>query len=98
MTPDISCVIPVHNDKRRLPRAVASALGQGPAVQVVLVDDASTDGSRELAAEMARGDPRIVAFALPQNRGQGFARNLGVALTDALIVTFLDQDDEHAPG
>ncbi len=98
MTPDISCVIPVYNDKRRLARAVASALGQGPAVQVVLVDDASTDGSRELAEEMAQGDPRIVAFALPQNRGQGFARNVGVAVADALIVTFLDQDDEHVPG
>jgi glycosyltransferase involved in cell wall biosynthesis len=96
--PDISCVIPVYNDKLRLPRAVASVLAQGPAVQAVLVDDCSTDGSRELAVEMAQGDPRIVAFPLPQNRGQGYARNIGVAVADALVVTFLDQDDEHVAG
>jgi glycosyltransferase involved in cell wall biosynthesis len=96
--PVISCIIPVYNDKLRVPRAVASVLSQGPAVQVILVDDGSTDGSRELIADMARGDPRIVAFPLPWNRGQGNARNLGVSLADAPCVTFLDQDDEHAPG
>lgn len=91
-------MIPVYNDRQRLPRAVASVLGQGPAVQAVLVDDGSTDGSRELAMEMARGDPRVVAFPLSQNRGQGYARNVGVAVADALVVTFLDQDDEHVAG
>jgi len=98
VTPEISCVIPVYNDKLRLPRAVASVLGQGPAVQAVLVDDGSTDGSRELIIDMARSDPRIVAFPLPSNRGQGYARNIGVAVADALVVTFLDQDDEHISG
>lgn len=96
--PEITCVIPVFNDRLRLPRAVASVLGQGAAVQVVLVDDCSTDGSRELAMHMAKGDPRIVAFPLPWNRGQGYARNIGVAVADAPIVTFLDQDDEHVTG
>lgn len=96
--PAISCVIPVYNDRLRLPRAVASVLAQGPSVQVVLVDDCSTDGSRELTLEMARADPRIVAFPLPFNRGQGYARNVGVAAAEAPAVTFLDQDDEHVAG
>ena len=98
MEPAIACVIPVYNDKARLPRAVRSALEQRAAVQIVLVDDGSTDGSRELALEMARDDPRIVALPLPANRGQGFARNIGAAATRAPYLTFLDQDDEHAPG
>jgi glycosyltransferase involved in cell wall biosynthesis len=98
LAPVISCVIPVYNDKRRLPRAVKSALGQRPGVQVVLVDDFSSDGSRELTLEMERDDPRIVAFPLPENHGQGYARNIGVVVADAPYVTFLDQDDEHAPG
>lgn len=96
--PAISCVIPVYNDKLRLPRAVDSVLRQGVPVQVVLVDDCSTDGSRELILRMAQDDARIVALPLPWNRGQGYARNLGVAVADAQIVTFLDQDDEHLAG
>ena len=94
----ISCVIPVYNGKLRLERAIKSALAQRPDVQVVLVDDCSTDGSRELSLNMARDDQRIVALSLPVNRGQGYARNIGVAASHAPYVTFLDQDDEHAPG
>jgi len=98
MAPIISCVIPVYNDRLHLPRAIKSALDQRSDVQVVLVDDCSTDGSGEFALEMAREDRRIVALSLPTNRGQGFARNIGVAAAHAPYVTFLDQDDEHAPG
>jgi glycosyltransferase involved in cell wall biosynthesis len=94
----ISCVIPVYNGKLRLERAVKSALAQRPDVQVVLIDDCSTDGSAELALKMARDDRRILAISLPDNRGQGYARNIGVAASYSPYVTFLDQDDEHVPG
>jgi glycosyltransferase involved in cell wall biosynthesis len=96
--PEISCVIPVYNDRQRLPRAVESVLSQGPQVQAVLVDDCSNDGSRELTLELARQEARIIAFPLPENRGQAFARNIGVTVADADVVTFLDQDDEHVSG
>jgi glycosyltransferase involved in cell wall biosynthesis len=98
MVPMISCVIPVYNGKLRLERAIKSALAQRPDVQVVLVDDCSTDDSRELCLKMARDDQRILALSLSDNRGQGYARNVGVAASYAPYVTFLDQDDEHAPG
>lgn len=96
--PVISCVIPVFNGMRVLNRAVNSVLAQRPDVQVVLVDDDSTDGTREFVLELARNDPRIAAVVLPENRGQGNARNIGVAATKSSYVTFLDQDDEHVPG
>jgi glycosyltransferase involved in cell wall biosynthesis len=73
-------------------------LAQLPEVQLILVDDCSSDGSTELAVGMAEQDPRIVALTLPRNHGQGFARNIGVAASDADYVTFLDQDDEHVQG
>jgi glycosyltransferase involved in cell wall biosynthesis len=98
MQPSISCVIPVYNGKRDLERAVASVLGQRADAQVILVDDASTDGSRELVLELARREARIVAIPMAANRGQGYARNIGVAAAEARYVTFLDQDDEHLPG
>jgi glycosyltransferase involved in cell wall biosynthesis len=96
--PIISCVIPVFNGKADLRRAVDSVLAQGPAVQLVLVDDGSNDGSRDLVLETARGDPRVLAILVPESRGQGNARNIGVAAASAPYVTFLDQDDEHIPG
>jgi len=72
MTPIISCVVPVYNDKLHLPRAVKSALEQRPDV-----DDCSTDGSRELALEIAREDRRIVAIPLLNSSGQAHARMAG---------------------
>src|SRR5688572_28388832 len=98
MSPAISCVIPVYNGKRDLERAVASALRQRADAQVVLVDDASTDGSRELTLQMAQRDSRVVAIPMSINKGQGYARNIGVAAADAPCIAFLDQDDEHLPG
>ena len=98
MSPGISCVIPVYNGKRDLERAVSSALRQRSDAQVVLVDDASTDGSRELTMEMAQREARVVAIPLSVNRGQGHARNIGVAAAEAPYIAFLDQDDEHLPG
>ena len=96
--PAISCVIPVFNGTRVLKRAIDSVLVQRPDAQVVVVDDDSTDGTRELVLDMARNDQRIVVVLLPQNRGQGNARNVGVAAANSPYVTFLDQDDEHVPG
>ena len=51
-----------------------------------------------MTLEMAREDSRIAVLPLPGNHGQGYARNVGVAIADAAYVTFLDQDDEHVPG
>jgi glycosyltransferase involved in cell wall biosynthesis len=94
----ISCVIPVYNGKRHLRRAVDSVLSQRADVQVVLVDDGSTDGSRELVLELASEDRGIVALLMARNGGQGNARNVGVAAANAPYVTVLDQDDEHVSG
>jgi glycosyltransferase involved in cell wall biosynthesis len=96
--PKISCVIPVYNGIADLTRAVSSALAQCPGVQVILVDDSSTDGSTELVSKLAREDSRVSSLLLPSNRGQGYARNVGVAAAQAPYITFLDQDDEHLPG
>ena len=88
----------MYNGRRDLERAIESALSQHAGVQVVLVDDCSTDGSAQWIVQRAQRDPRVHAIALSENRGQGNARNLGVAAAGAPYVTFLDQDDEHAPG
>lgn len=90
---ELSVVIPAHNAGRYLARAVDSLLSQGlPGLEVVVVDDGSTDGS---AAAVAGPSVRVVRR--PRG-GEAAARNAGVRASSAPFVTFLDADDLMAPG
>jgi CDP-glycerol glycerophosphotransferase len=94
--PAVSVVVIVYNDAARLPTAVRSVLDQTLRdVEIVIVDDRSTDGSYEVAREMAAGDPgRIRAFRLPENSGGcGAPRNRGIEEARGEYVLFLDSDD-----
>ncbi|MEU8999048.1 bifunctional glycosyltransferase family 2 protein/CDP-glycerol:glycerophosphate glycerophosphotransferase [Streptomyces caniferus] len=98
--PDVSVVVIVYNDADRLPTAVQSVLDQTLRdVEVVIVDDCSTDRSFEVAQQLAAGHPgRIRAFQLPENSGAGGEpRNVGIQHTQGRYVMFLDSDDvlEH---
>lgn len=70
-TPDVSVIVIVYNDADRLPAAVRSVLAQTlHAVEVVIVDDHSTDGSHETARRLAAADPdRVRVCRLPANSG-----------------------------
>ncbi|TLS40270.1 bifunctional glycosyltransferase family 2 protein/CDP-glycerol:glycerophosphate glycerophosphotransferase [Streptomyces montanus] len=94
--PDISVVVIVYNDASRLPTAVRSVLGQTLRnVEVVIVDDRSTDGSYEVAERLAAEHPgRVRAFQLPENSGGcGAPRNHGIAQARGTYLVFLDSDD-----
>ena len=103
MTPEsaeglVSVVIAVRDRHRQLPEAVDSVLAQtGVDVEVVVVNDGSTDGTAEVADGIAaRFDAvRVVHQA---NAGPSAARNTGVALTTGPWLTFLDSDDLMMPG
>ncbi|MFB6556798.1 glycosyltransferase family 2 protein, partial [Streptomyces sp. NPDC056405] len=71
--PDVSVVVIVYNDADRLPTAVPSVLDQTLRdVEVVIVDDCSTDRSFEVAQGLAATHPeRVRAFQLPENSGAG---------------------------
>lgn len=94
----VTCIIPVYNDPLNLPRAVYSALNQDVCKKVVIVDDASSDNTLEIAKELEAKEGRVEVFALPFNRGQAFARNIGVVMADTHYIAFLDADDEHLDG
>ncbi|MET7798242.1 bifunctional glycosyltransferase/CDP-glycerol:glycerophosphate glycerophosphotransferase [Streptomyces decoyicus] len=94
--PDVSVVVIVYNDADRLPTAVQSVLDQTLRdVEVVIVDDCSTDRSFEVAQQLAAGHPgRVRAFQLPENSGAGGEpRNVGIQHTQGRYVMFLDSDD-----
>ncbi|MFF4954436.1 bifunctional glycosyltransferase/CDP-glycerol:glycerophosphate glycerophosphotransferase [Streptomyces chattanoogensis] len=94
--PDVSVVVIVYNDADRLPTAVQSVLDQTLRdVEVVIVDDCSTDRSFEVAQHLAATHPeRVRAFQLPENSGAGGEpRNAGIQHTTGKYVMFLDSDD-----
>ncbi|MGC9539885.1 bifunctional glycosyltransferase/CDP-glycerol:glycerophosphate glycerophosphotransferase [Streptomyces sp. UG1] len=92
----MSVVVIVYNDETRLPTAVRSVLEQSlRGVEVVIVDDHSTDGSYEAARRLADEHPgRVRAHRLPENSGGcGAPRNHGIQHTRGEYVVFLDSDD-----
>ncbi|MFI0353934.1 CDP-glycerol glycerophosphotransferase family protein [Actinomadura sp. 9N407] len=94
--PDVSVVVIAYNDAGRLPRAVRSVLAQSlRSVEVVIVDDASTDGTGEVADRFAAAHPgRVRAVHLPENSGGcGRPRNVGIEHARGARVMFLDSDD-----
>jgi glycosyltransferase involved in cell wall biosynthesis len=94
--PDISVVLATYDRRDTLPRAIASVLSQNAHFELIVVDDASRDGSRDYLATFA--DPRIRVILAERNRGPSAARNLGLAAARADIVAFLDSDDAYRPG
>jgi glycosyltransferase involved in cell wall biosynthesis len=92
--PLVSVIITNHNYARYLPDAVESALAQThPRTEVVVVDDGSTDGSREL---LERWRHRA-AVLLQENAGQAAALNAGFAASRGDLILFLDADDALEP-
>ena len=88
--PLVSIIITNYNYGRFLPNAIDSALGQGyPGVEVIVVDDGSTDNSRDV---MNCYGQRILPI-FKQNGGQGSAMNAGFYQSHGDIVIFLDSDD-----
>jgi glycosyltransferase involved in cell wall biosynthesis len=95
--PEISVVLATYNRAASLRRAIASALAQqGARFELIVVDDASTDGTRDYLATLA--DPRVRVVLAERNLGPSGARNLGLNAARAEIVAFLDSDDSYRPG
>ena len=89
----ISVVIPVYNVKPYLERCVKSVLSQTYRyLEIIIVDDGSTDGSGELCDQIAVKDERIVVIH-QENQGLSGARNTGILHSTGEYIMFLDSDD-----
>ncbi|HET9638042.1 MAG TPA: glycosyltransferase family 2 protein [Allosphingosinicella sp.] len=95
----MSVLIPAYNVADYLDKSVSSALGQDVDVEVIVVDDCSTDdGATAGAIKRLEGDPRVRGFRLPVNGGPSAARNKALDEARGEWVAFLDADDWFAPG
>ncbi len=91
--PLVSVIIPVYNTKRYLKTCVESVLNQTyKELEIVLVDDGSTDGSDKMCNEYQKKDDRIIVIHKP-NGGLSSARNRGLDICTGEYVTFVDSDD-----
>jgi CDP-glycerol glycerophosphotransferase len=95
----LSVVVPVHRVQGYLRETLESVLDRSDAgTELIVVDDGSTDGSAEIAAEFAERDHRTRVLSLSGHRGAGPARNAGAAEARGTYLLFLDGDDLLRPG
>lgn len=95
--PLLSVVIPVWNRPRIVCEAIDSALAQRPGeVEVIVVDDASTDGTADHVARVYGS--RVRLLRMPRNGGTAAARNAGASAATGMLLSFLDSDDIFLPG
>jgi glycosyltransferase involved in cell wall biosynthesis len=93
----LSVVIPIFNEVDTLAEIVRRVRGSGVPCQIVLVDDGSSDGSRDIL-ERWRDEPDLKILLHEQNRGKGAALRTGFAAADGDVVLIQDADLEYDPA
>lgn len=97
--PKVTVLVAVFNAAPFLRRCLDSLLAQTLRdIQVVCIDDASTDDSLHILKDFAAVDRRVEVVGLSENRGQAHARNEGLQLAKGDVITMLDADDWLAPN
>ena len=97
VAPCVSVVVPVYNSVRYVGECLDSLLTQEGPLQVICVDDGSSDGSADLLDARAAADARVTVIH-QENAGPCAARNAGLARATGDILMFVDSDDVLAPG
>ena len=98
VVPFISIIVPVNNASTTLKKCVDSLTGQScPNIEIILVNNGSSDNSLELCRELAAKDNRIIVDDLAE-KGVSAARNRGIELATGFFVTFVDADDWIDPN
>lgn len=94
----VSVVIPAHDNEGHVRASIDSMLEQTcPPAEIVVIDDASNDGTARVVSELAELHPVVRLIRLPENRGAYFARNVGLAASRSEFVAFQDADDFAHP-
>lgn len=93
MQPDVTAVVPIYNAARYLDRCVESIVNQSMNnIEIILVNDGSTDNSLEICRQWEMRDSRIQVID-KENEGAGESRNKGIAMSKGRYISFVDADD-----
>ncbi len=92
-SPLVSVIVPIYNTEKYLRECLDSIVKQTlEEIEIICVDDGSTDNSRAIIKEYCKKDPRIV-FVSQENQGVSVARNAGVSVAQGKYIHFVDSDD-----
>lgn len=94
----ISVIIPTHNRRELLARAVGSVRRQTVKdLEIIVVSDGSSDDTAEYLQSLSREESRLSFYIYEESRGANYARNLGIKKAEGEYLAFLDDDDEWIP-
>ena len=92
--PKASFVVPVYNGQAFLAETINSCLGQSEKnIEVIIVNDGSTDNTKALIEHYQRKDPRVKSVTFLTNKGRSIARNAGIQQIESDVILALDADD-----
>jgi len=89
---DVSVIIPAHNESANIGNLVSEILSLYPDLEVIVVDDGSTDGTGDVAREAG-----AIVYRHPYNIGNGAAIKSGVRIASGRVLVFMDGDGQHDP-
>ena len=91
--PKISIIVPIYNTAKYLKRCLDSIMQQSlEDIEIIAINDGSTDNSLEILQKLSKKDARIKIYT-QQNQGLSVARNKGIELAKAEVISFVDSDD-----
>lgn len=94
LNPTVSIIVPIYNASEYLDKCLQSLIDQTlNDIEIICIDDCSTDDSWSIVERYAKKDPRIKAFQNKTNQKQGLTRNRGIDIATGKYVAFVDSDD-----